>query len=180
MLDGRTAQNGYFEQSWVVPRPSESGIFSHLLPRPEMAAGDMTAGNGPTCAFRAGDHFANGSAEIVITVLKCVLEREPFWSYEHDRPCTGWQALKAGKGAEQAVPRDFIEGGKYQGGDVIPRPDQTYGLYDLTTLIRSHSPGISRGLYRQGWGLYRHPERPGPMEADLSRGLCRHNSIRIY
>lgn len=63
-----------------------------------------------TCAFRAGDHLANGSPETLMTALKCVMEREPFWCHEHDRPCAGWQLLKADKDAAVEMPWPYIDG----------------------------------------------------------------------
>ena len=33
-----------------------------------------------TCAFRRGDHLANGSPETLMTALKCVMERTPFFA----------------------------------------------------------------------------------------------------
>lgn len=77
---------------------------------------DAEIGDGPddrcaTCAFRAGDHLANGSVATLMTALKCAMEREPFWCHEADnRPCAGWQAVKAAKGGEIAVPWECLEG----------------------------------------------------------------------
>ena len=76
-----------------------------------------------TCAFRAGDHLANGSPETLMTALKCAMENTPFWCHEHDRACAGWAAMRTAKGQEIAVPWDAIEGGDYKAGDVIPLPD---------------------------------------------------------
>lgn len=61
-----------------------------------------------TCAFRAGDHLANGSAATLMTALKCAAEREPFWCHEHDRPCAGWQLMRFNEAV--AVPWDYIAG----------------------------------------------------------------------
>lgn len=47
-----------------------------------------------TCAFRAGDHLANGSPETLMTALKCAIERAPFWCHEHDQPCAGWRLMR--------------------------------------------------------------------------------------
>ena len=63
-----------------------------------------------TCAFRAGDHVANGSVETLMTALKCVLEREPFWCHEHDRPCAGWLLLRSDAGTEIHVPWAYVGG----------------------------------------------------------------------
>lgn len=46
-----------------------------------------------TCAFRHGDHIANGSLETLMDALKCVMERTIFWCHEVDRPCVGWRLL---------------------------------------------------------------------------------------
>ena len=50
-----------------------------------------------TCAFRKGDHPANGSPETLMSALKCVMEGEPFWCHEHDRACAGWAAMRFSK-----------------------------------------------------------------------------------
>lgn len=47
-----------------------------------------------TCAFRAGDHVANGSPESLMSAVKCLAEREPFWCHERDRPCAGWLLMR--------------------------------------------------------------------------------------
>ncbi len=63
-----------------------------------------------TCAFRKGDHVANGSPQTLMSAIKCAFEREPFWCHEHDRPCAGWEAMKAPKGKEIAAPWDHPAG----------------------------------------------------------------------
>lgn len=63
-----------------------------------------------TCAFRAGDHLANGSPATLMDALKCSLERTPFWCHEHDRACAGWAAMKSPKNNAIAVPWDFLGG----------------------------------------------------------------------
>lgn len=50
-----------------------------------------------TCAFRSGDHLANGSPETLMSALKCVMEGDPFWCHEHDRACAGWSAIRFDK-----------------------------------------------------------------------------------
>ena len=80
-----------------------------------------------TCAFRAGNHLANGSPETLMGALKCAMEGTPFWCHEHDRACAGWAAMRTAKGAEIAVPWDHVPGGDYQAGDVIPLPDESGG-----------------------------------------------------
>ena len=51
-----------------------------------------------TCAFRAGDHLANGSPITLMCALKCSLEGTPFYCHEADRPCAGWSAMHARPG----------------------------------------------------------------------------------
>ena len=60
-----------------------------------------------TCAFRGGDHIANGSPETLMDALKCVLERTPFFCHEPGRenaPCAGWLALRSPAGSEVTAP----------------------------------------------------------------------------
>jgi hypothetical protein len=80
-----------------------------------------------TCAFRAGDHLANGSPETLMTALKCALEGEPFWCHEHDRPCAGWRAMRSPKGERLQTPWDFVDGRDIEAGDVICLPDLSGG-----------------------------------------------------
>lgn len=63
-----------------------------------------------TCAFRAGDHLANGSVETLMSAVKCVAEREPFWCHEHDRPCAGWQLMRFDTDATVTMPWDHVAG----------------------------------------------------------------------
>jgi hypothetical protein len=77
-----------------------------------------------TCAFRAGDHLANGSPVTLMDALKCALEGDTFWCHEHDRPCAGWRALRAAKGQGTRVPWDFTGGGDGL-PDVICLPDRS-------------------------------------------------------
>lgn len=63
-----------------------------------------------TCAFRAGDHLANGSPETLMTALKCAMEGEPFWCHEHDRPCAGWKVMKFPKDRRVQAPWDAVDG----------------------------------------------------------------------
>lgn len=78
-----------------------------------------------TCAFRAGDHLANGSPETLMSALKCAMERTPFWCHEIDRPCAGWLALRFQEDRAVAAPWNHVPGGYYKAGDVIPLPDQS-------------------------------------------------------
>lgn len=63
-----------------------------------------------TCAFRAGDHLANGSPETLMTALKCAMERDPFWCHEHDRPCAGWLAMRWPAGRTVQAPWEAVAG----------------------------------------------------------------------
>jgi hypothetical protein len=63
-----------------------------------------------TCAFRAGEHLANGSVETLMSAVKCMAEREPFWCHEHDRPCAGWQMMRFDADATVAMPWDHVPG----------------------------------------------------------------------
>lgn len=74
-----------------------------------------------TCAFRSGDHLANGSPETLMTALKCAMEREPFWCHESDKPCAGWQMMLFDKGATVAAAWDAVAGFDDPRGDHIPK-----------------------------------------------------------
>jgi hypothetical protein len=63
-----------------------------------------------TCAFRAGDHLANGSPETLMSAVKSAAERTPFWCHERDRPCGGWQLMRVDAGKEVEVPWDHVDG----------------------------------------------------------------------
>ena len=78
-----------------------------------------------TCAFRAGDHLANNSAETLMTALQCAMERTPFWCHEADMPCAGWLTMRFPAARTVTAPWDAVEGGMYQAGDVIPLPDES-------------------------------------------------------
>ena len=73
-----------------------------------------------TCAFRAGDHVANGSPETLMTALKCAVEREPFWCHEHDRPCAGWLLLRSGTDSTVALPWDYVGGADAAASPIHP------------------------------------------------------------
>ena len=74
-----------------------------------------------TCAFRPGDHLPNGSPETLMTAVKCLAERSPFWCHEADKPCAGWLALRFPKDQTVKMPWDFCEGSDLP--DVIALPD---------------------------------------------------------
>ena len=61
-----------------------------------------------TCAFRPGNHLANGSSATLMTALKCVMERTVFQCHEIDRPCAGWRLLVSD--INLPMPWDFVEG----------------------------------------------------------------------
>lgn len=64
----------------------------------------------PTCAFRLGDHVANGSPATLMSAVKCMAERTPFWCHEHDRPCAGWLAMRAPPEMVREMPWEHAEG----------------------------------------------------------------------
>jgi len=63
-----------------------------------------------TCAFRHGDHLANGSPETLMNATKCIIERTPFWCHEHDRPCAGWLAMRFDADSAFEAPWDHVGG----------------------------------------------------------------------
>jgi hypothetical protein len=63
-----------------------------------------------TCAFRAGDHIANGSPETLMTAIKCAAEGEPFFCHEEARACAGWATMVFPKESRVTVPWDFVAG----------------------------------------------------------------------
>ena len=63
-----------------------------------------------TCAFRAGDHLANGSPETLMTALKCAMERDPFWCHEVDQPCRGWLLMRSEADETISVAWDRVSG----------------------------------------------------------------------
>ena len=60
-----------------------------------------------TCAFRAGEHVANGSPQTLMNAVKCVMERKVFYCHEIDRPCVGWRTLVSDTNIP--APWDFVE-----------------------------------------------------------------------
>lgn len=73
-----------------------------------------------SCAFRAGEHLANGSPQTQMDALKCVIEAEPFYCHDvhrADHICSGWvmMQLAHGKQEPRKAPWDYsggIEDGK--------------------------------------------------------------------
>lgn len=79
-----------------------------------------------TCAFRSGEHLANGSPETLMTALKCAMEGEPFWCHDpSSRVCAGWLAMKFARDRRVEAPWPIIEGVDYKAGDVILLSDQS-------------------------------------------------------
>ena len=74
-----------------------------------------------TCAFRQGNLIANGSPQTLMTALKCVMERTPFYCHEIDVPCAGWLAMRFEKGKEVYAPWSAIEG-----NNAMPNPIQGF------------------------------------------------------
>ena len=63
-----------------------------------------------TCAFRAGDHLANGSVATLMGALKSAIENEPFWCHEYDRACAGWAAMRFGRDGPVIAPWPHVAG----------------------------------------------------------------------
>jgi hypothetical protein len=63
-----------------------------------------------TCAFRGGDHLANGSPETLMSALKCAMEGTPFWCHEHDLACAGWAVMRFPKEALVEAPWPHLPG----------------------------------------------------------------------
>lgn len=56
-----------------------------------------------SCAFRKGEHVANGSPTTQMDALKCVIEGVEFQCHQPDRaghPCSGWAMMMLAKGDE--------------------------------------------------------------------------------
>ena len=63
-----------------------------------------------TCAFRHGDHLANGSAETLMSALKCAMEGTPFYCHEHEKACAGWSAMCFPADKRVEAPWEHVEG----------------------------------------------------------------------
>lgn len=53
-----------------------------------------------SCAFRQGNHLANGSPATQMDALKCVIEGREFYCHDHGRPemlCMGWAMMMLAK-----------------------------------------------------------------------------------
>ena len=87
-----------------------------------------------TCAFRPGDHLANNSAGTLMDAVKCLVEREPFWCHEHDRPCAGWVLMRFPVDRAGVCPWPFVGMGGYRKPNVVDTPD-VIALPDLSGTI---------------------------------------------
>lgn len=68
-----------------------------------------------SCAFRAGEHLANGSPATQLDAMKCTIEQIPFYCHDVHRPdhiCSGWlmMQLAHADGEARKVPWDFVGG----------------------------------------------------------------------
>lgn len=68
-----------------------------------------------SCAFRAGNHLANGSPATQMDAMKCVIECVPFYCHDVHRPdqiCSGWVMMQLGKPDDEVrtAPWDFASG----------------------------------------------------------------------
>lgn len=68
-----------------------------------------------SCAFRAGEHLANGSPATQMDAMKCVIEVVPFYCHDVHRPnhiCSGWLMMQLGKPNDEPgkAPWDFVGG----------------------------------------------------------------------
>ncbi len=104
------------------PTPEGRELGKHMARLCDQELAGKRDGRCDTCAFRSGDHVANGSPETLMDALKCSLEGTPFWCHEHDRPCAGWQAMRTHKGEQLQAPWDFCGGVDLP--EVIYLPDQ--------------------------------------------------------
>ena len=62
-----------------------------------------------TCAFRQGEHVANGIVATLMSALKCVMEQEPFYCHEQDKACAGWAACVARSEPPILMPWEHVE-----------------------------------------------------------------------
>jgi hypothetical protein len=63
-----------------------------------------------TCAFRNGEHLANGSGPTLMNAVKCLMENKAFHCHEHDRVCAGYLAMCDPKSPPVEMPWGFVEG----------------------------------------------------------------------
>ena len=97
----------------------------------EAELGDRPDNRCQTCAFRRGDHLANNSAATLMDATKCLVQREPFWCHEHDRPCAGWTILRFPADRARECPWPFVGMGGYREPKIVVTPD-VIALPDLS------------------------------------------------
>ena len=94
-----------------VATPEGRALGAHLARFCDIeAAKQGKDGRCSTCAFRAGDHVANGSPETVMSALKAAMERTPFWCHQVDEPCKGWLLMRSQQGETVEVPWEHVAG----------------------------------------------------------------------
>lgn len=71
-----------------------------------------------TCAFRCGDHIANGSPETLMSAVKACMERTPFGCHEQERPCAGWLAMRAPTASTVEMPWEHVGGADVEAGRI--------------------------------------------------------------
>ena len=74
------------------------------------AAARGVDGRCATCAFRHGDHAANGSPATQMDALKCIAEGNVFLCHEEDRACAGWKLMRFEGDARVQVPWEYTGG----------------------------------------------------------------------
>ncbi len=79
-------------------------LMAHFCNEALMRKEDKRCG---TCAFRHGNHLANGSPETQMLAFKCVWEGEPFLCHEENKVCAGWKALAAPKDQRVRMPWEY-------------------------------------------------------------------------
>lgn len=97
-----------YRENVTTPEGRELGF--HLARLYETALDGRQDQRCQTCAFRRGDHLANGSPETLMTALKCAMERTPFWCHEADNPCAGWLVMRGEKGQQRQAPWECVQG----------------------------------------------------------------------
>ena len=98
------------DQTLNVATPEGRELGRHMARFADQELAGKPDNRCDTCAFRAGDHLANGSPATQMDALKCVIEGIPFMCHEHDRACAGWAALWSPKGEARTVPWEFTGG----------------------------------------------------------------------
>ena len=83
-------------------------------PRARLVAPDLPP-RCSSCAFRAGNHLANGSPATQMDAMKCVIDVVAFYCHDVHRPdqiCSGWVMMQLGTPTAEAqtAPWDFVGG----------------------------------------------------------------------